>query len=312
MPSLHQVVASNNLFRPSYLPVALFIGGTSGIGEAMALRLANQTGGRSHIILLGRDGAKAKEILDRMPSHAEGKKEFVQVDLMDLSTLRTVLAEQKGKLEKINFLIMTAGFLSLDGYTPTIDGLDRKLSVHYFGRFRAAYELAHLVEKAGERGEEASIVTVLDGSGRGGRGKPFMDDLKLEKYYSIGNAAKTAVTYNDIAMTELAIRYPHISTFHINPGGVDTPITKNKDLPWIARTGVEVLRPVLKMLPMMTSMEDCAEYMWYNVWSGEERFKKGNWNVGSRGELAKANEFAENEETRRVVWDFSVQATNGK
>ena len=49
MPSHVAVQASTNAaYAPNYLPVAVFTGGTSGIGQAMAEAFARYTKGRAH------------------------------------------------------------------------------------------------------------------------------------------------------------------------------------------------------------------------------------------------------------------------
>ena len=55
MPSLAAARAANAAFSPSYFPVAIFVGGTSGIGEATARAFARYTKGNAHIILVGRN-----------------------------------------------------------------------------------------------------------------------------------------------------------------------------------------------------------------------------------------------------------------
>ncbi|KAJ7762932.1 hypothetical protein B0H16DRAFT_1268746, partial [Mycena metata] len=55
MPTLATAEASNAGFAPSYIPVAVFAGGTSGVGQGMVEALARQTKGRAHIVLIGRN-----------------------------------------------------------------------------------------------------------------------------------------------------------------------------------------------------------------------------------------------------------------
>jgi len=45
MPSLKDVQTTNAQFSPTYRPVAMFVGGTSGIGQAMAEKFAHHTKG---------------------------------------------------------------------------------------------------------------------------------------------------------------------------------------------------------------------------------------------------------------------------
>ena len=63
MPSISKIRADNAVFSPSYLPVALFVGGTSGIGQAAAEAFARYTKGDAHIIICGRNRAAAESII---------------------------------------------------------------------------------------------------------------------------------------------------------------------------------------------------------------------------------------------------------
>ncbi|KAH8914651.1 hypothetical protein BT69DRAFT_1289891 [Atractiella rhizophila] len=208
--SFQRVVESNSFFQPPTPPVSLFLGGTSGVGEAMATKLARQTGGRAHIILLGRNEEKAKQILQSWPKHEEGKAEFIKCDVGDLEQVRKVTKELREKLEKINFIVLSPGLLSLKGFTPTKDGLDYKLQLHYFSRFRFAYDLIDLVEEAGKREEKASVISILHpGSG----GQVIEDDLGIAKHYSQGNAARTAITTGIVSSLSAYFGPPYVSRF---------------------------------------------------------------------------------------------------
>ena len=53
MTPLPAVRAANASYAPAYIPHALFVGGTSGVGQAMAEAFARYTKGNAHIILCG-------------------------------------------------------------------------------------------------------------------------------------------------------------------------------------------------------------------------------------------------------------------
>jgi hypothetical protein len=135
MPSLAAAEASNAGFAPSYIPVAVFVGGTSGVGQAMAEALARQTNGRAHIILIGRNAVQAADILARFPKPAEGDAdgwthEFVACDATSVASVRTVCAGLRARLKRINFLVISAAGPKANslvecGETP--EGLDNHL-----------------------------------------------------------------------------------------------------------------------------------------------------------------------------------------
>ncbi|EEB87318.1 hypothetical protein MPER_15379, partial [Moniliophthora perniciosa FA553] len=80
MPSFSQVKASNNSYRPSEAPVAVFIGGTGGIGASTAEALARYADGNIHIIIAGRNKYAGQQVIDTLLSPLSEQKiirEFV-------------------------------------------------------------------------------------------------------------------------------------------------------------------------------------------------------------------------------------------
>jgi NADP-dependent 3-hydroxy acid dehydrogenase YdfG len=64
------LAASKNLVSAAKLtnPVAVFVGGTSGIGQGMAEAFNRHTKGNSRIVLVGRNRDAAEKIISKMKS----------------------------------------------------------------------------------------------------------------------------------------------------------------------------------------------------------------------------------------------------
>ncbi|KAG8846172.1 hypothetical protein FRB91_001111, partial [Serendipita sp. 411] len=222
--NIRTATTDNAAFKPSTRPVGLFFGGTSGIGQAMAEQLAQQTNGRAHIILLGRNEEAANKIIagfpktdQSVPEHEASKYGFIKVDATSMAQVREVTARLKGELEKVNFIVTSTGFLTTRGRDETTERIDRKLACNFYARFRFIHDLAPLVEKAAENGETVGVASIL----AAGRGGPVqLDDLGLVKRYTLRNAEGHAVTYNDAAMEEFARLYPKVRFAQIFPGVV--------------------------------------------------------------------------------------------
>ena len=159
---------SNEQFAPSRRPVALFLGGTSGIGQAMAEQLAKQTNGRAHIILLGRNQEAAEKIIasfphtpDGTPSDQESKYSFIKVDATSMAEIREVTLRLSKELDKINFIVTSCAVLTLKGREETSEGIDRQMACIFYARFRFIYDLMPFVVKAEEAGERVSVMSVL-------------------------------------------------------------------------------------------------------------------------------------------------------
>jgi NAD(P)-dependent dehydrogenase (short-subunit alcohol dehydrogenase family) len=203
MPSLSLIRGSNAAFHSSYPPVAVFVGGTSGIGKAMVERFAHFTKGNSSIVIVGRNRAAAETIFASLPPAGTSARDFIQCDASLMSNVHTASQEILSRYNKINYLILSPGVLTLKGRDDTSEGIDKKLAVHYYARWRFIYDLLPSLERAKEAGEEAEALSVL-AAGKGG--EIDVDDLGLKKGFSLSSAAMAAPTYTDL-MLEVIIYF---------------------------------------------------------------------------------------------------------
>jgi short chain dehydrogenase len=207
MPSLTVVKASNASYAPSYIPTAVFIGGTSGIGEAMAKLLARQTNGRANIIIVGRNKAAAERTIAEFPTlpSVNGvtiKHEFIYCDASSLENVHATSQELLTRLDKINLLVLS---LSTYGFKPipTVDGLELATVLRYYARAKFMHELMPLLEKAQANGEDAKVMSVLSAA----MGvKVDLNDLGIKNWslLKIG----TLGTYTDI-MVKVCTVFAH-------------------------------------------------------------------------------------------------------
>jgi len=197
MTSLAAVRAANAVFSPSYVnvPVALFLGGTSGIGQATAQAFARYTKGEAHIIICGRNRAAAESIIASFPKSPKSRYEFVECDATLMKNVQATTTNLLSSLPKLNYLVATVGFLTLKGRDETSEGLDKKLALNYYARWKFVNDLMPLLRKAKDAGEDAKVLSVL----AAGHGGPIdLDDLGLKKGYSLSAAGVAAATYNDL------------------------------------------------------------------------------------------------------------------
>ena len=64
-----------------------------------------------------------------------GIYEFVQGDLSVMKSVKSIASQIASKVDKINYLCITQGFLSLKSKYDTEEGIDRKLALHYYSRY---------------------------------------------------------------------------------------------------------------------------------------------------------------------------------
>ena len=90
--------------------VALFVGGTSGIGETTLRALARHTSG-ARIYIVGRN----REAADKIKSEVDAHVEFLKADVSLLGEVDRVCDIIRKKEEMINLMVLSAGYLSLQG-----------------------------------------------------------------------------------------------------------------------------------------------------------------------------------------------------
>ncbi|KAJ7636225.1 NAD-P-binding protein [Roridomyces roridus] len=227
MPSLSQVQISNAGFKSSYLPVAVFLGGTSGIGRGTAEALARYTGGNAHIILIGRNASAAASILSSFPkptsTESGWKHEFIECDVSLIKNVNTTLATLLPRLPRVNFLVCSCGIFSFDGRKETSEGLDLKLAVTYNARAVFMIKLTPALDAAAAAGQPASVLNVL----AAGQGTPIeIDNVGLKRGYTGQRAMGESVTYVDLLHEELSAKHPSLAFTQTCPGLIDTPISR--------------------------------------------------------------------------------------
>jgi NAD(P)-dependent dehydrogenase (short-subunit alcohol dehydrogenase family) len=188
-------------------PVAVFVGGTAGIGQGLAEAFARWRNGNAHIVIVGRNEAAAKEIIERFPkptTTSSWTHEFVQCDVTLMKNVQSASEQILAKHPKINYLVMSPGFFAASGRDETSEGIDKKLAAHYYARWKFIDELLPALKKAKDDGEDVRVLSVFS-AGEGGNSKMDPNDLGLKKRYSLKAAADSATTYNDLM---IEVRFP--------------------------------------------------------------------------------------------------------
>ncbi|KAF8609834.1 NAD-P-binding protein [Ceratobasidium sp. AG-I] len=306
MPSLPVVRAANLAAAPEYRPVALFLGGTSGIGQAIAEALADVTKGNAHIILSGRNKSAADEIFAKLPStsptpsssgESGSKYEFEPCDATLMSNVRQTTQSLLGRLPKLNYLVLTLGVSTLKGRDETSEGIDKKLAVHYYARWKFVQDLMPLLEKTKAQGEDVRVLTVLDA---GANGKLNVNDLDLKHGYGLKAAADSATAMNDLAVEYLAAQHPDIAFIHAYPGIVRTPMLTN--FHWSFR----LLSPIVNLVTV--SPAECAQWMLYTLLDPQS--SEGAFFRNNHAEDVGANKYS-TPELRKLVWEHTLARTSG-
>ncbi|TFY75294.1 hypothetical protein EWM64_g8716 [Hericium alpestre] len=303
--------ATKNLASAAKLagnPVAVFVGGTSGIGQGMAEAFNRHTKGNSHIVLVGRNRVAAEGIIERMkaasPESRTGSYEFVPCDVSLMSDVHKSSAEIFSRHPKVNFLVLTAGFMSTTRDT-TPEGLDKKLAVQYYGRWSFINGLLPSLRAARDAGEDAKVFSVYS-AGHGG--DIDINDLGLKKSTS-SSIASEGSTYNDLMCDEFALRNPGIVFAHADPGAVRTNLLKSSDS-FLLRAG-NMIMPLFSALTV--SQDEAGERLWSGLYrvgpkagSGEI---PGSWRLASKGEDVGLKNYFGKPEYRKALWEHTLAET---
>jgi NAD(P)-dependent dehydrogenase (short-subunit alcohol dehydrogenase family) len=231
---------------------AVVVGGTSGIGRGVAVRLAKAN---ASVTIVGRDEKRAQEVLaDLARVGGSGSHTFARVDGSSIASTKDFSKAFLASQPTVDVLVLTHGIATIQGRTETPEGLDQKLAVHYFGRIAFIAGLLPGL-RASARADPTftpRVLTVLS-AGVHGQYVHYADDFELKEHYSLKNAADAAGLYNDVAMDSLARAERSIAFAHAAPGLVAT--NWGKEMPGAIRALLSLIRPFAR------SLLDCGEFM---------------------------------------------------
>lgn len=231
--------------------VACVVGGTSGIGEGIAVRLA-RAGMR--VLVVGRSVERGQRVVARLAAVGGSGHRFIPCDVSLLTNVAACTHSLRSEADALHVLVLSSGIASLNGRTETREGVDEKLAVHYYSRMAFIAGTLPLLRAVLASSQPARVLSVLSA----GVHAPYahvLHDPELKQHYSLKNAANAAGFYNDLCLDALArdAANGRISFIHAAPGFVNT--RWGSELPWLGRAMVRLLQPLGR------SPEDCAEAM---------------------------------------------------
>jgi len=262
--------------------VAVFVGGTSGIGEGTAREFVRYSL-RPRIYLVGRSQEQADKLKTEFQSiNSDCQTHFIQGDVSLLRNVDRVCQEIKASEEKINLLFLSAGMLTMKGRDETVEGLDKKFSLHYYSRLRFTQNLLPLLNKAASdphaEGTSKPIARVFSVLGAGLEGNLNMTDLSLKNGFTLGSCATHAITMTSLNFDRLAALNPNVHFVQTQPGGVQTNILR--DFNRLAQTGAYALSYLMK--PWMQTQQESGER--HTFAATTERYRAGAILLGPKSD----------------------------
>ena len=285
---------------------AVVVGGTSGIGHGIALRLAksgctvtivgrSERGIVEEMTAASAESAAAAAGGELKGEHDEYKPKhaFVSVNGFLLSSVDEAVREIAARHDKIDFLVQSQGMATLQGFTPSAEeGLDQKLALHVYSRAAFNRGLQPLLAKSNDPRSLSVLSAGIHSSYKNYETDP---ELSLGSY-SIKNAADSAGFYNDIMADKFSDVNPDITYMHAAPGFVST--RWGTEMPAVIRWAVRGLQVFGR------SKEDCAEYMVSGLTNPEH---KGGFKLLDQYGVASAKVTNLHEKAKDFVFDHIMK-----
>ncbi|KAI0487006.1 hypothetical protein F4859DRAFT_467907 [Xylaria cf. heliscus] len=250
MVSYKDIQASNALINDANAPrVAVFVGGTSGIGK-LTVRALVATGASTRIYLVGRRSSEERTrafIQELQAINPKAEVIWTEGEISLLAETRRVCEVIKEKESRIDLLFLTAGYAPFGERKETAEGLEIAQSLEYYSRVLFILHLLPLLNKA----EAPRVVDVLGGGLERANGIN-LDDLDLKKpgNFSGMNAQVQYVGMNTTALEKLSSDNPNVTFIHSWPGWVNTGnvrrgLDANSMWGWFVRLFLEPLISLL-------------------------------------------------------------------
>jgi len=273
--------------------VCLVTGGSSGIGKATALGLANMG---ATVIVVGRDRSRGEAAVTEIKQ--KSNNDAVDLMLADLSSQASIrrLAEEdfKDRYEQLHVLINNAGVFT-SKHTVTLDGIETTFAVNHL----APFLLTNLLLDVLKASAPTRIINITSSGERSGTIN--FDDLQGESRYSGFRA------YNQSKLAMIPFTYElarklegtGVTVNCVHPGVVVTNLGRGS-------SGAFGLLLRL-MRPFFSSPEKGAETPIYLASSLEVEGVSGKY-FAKKAE-AKSSELSYDAATARRLWQVSAELT---
>ncbi|KAK0129268.1 hypothetical protein ONS95_001203 [Cadophora gregata] len=243
--------------------VALFVGGTSGIGE-FTLKAFVKHADSPRVYLIGRSESAADRIITECKGlNKDGKVDFIKADVSELAEVDRACKIIQEKEKSVNLLFQTPGNSNMRGRDESPEGLDRKQALNFWSRMRFISNLLPQLRNASTLPPHFARSVSLLGTGNS-YGTIDLKDIELKNSFSAYKNAAHTIIMNDFMAEQYGAREPGITFIHTEPAIVNTGFSR--ELPLWARLGTKIITPLI--YPFMKSADETGERQLFHATSG--------------------------------------------
>ena len=267
-------------------------GGTSGIGEVAALRLAEKG---ARIVLIARDQARAAATLAKLKNANPTAAHAAHYgDLSALAEMKRVAGEVAANERRIDVLVNKAGAVFLARKT-SVDGLEMTFATNHMAYFVVTNILLDRLKAT----PGARIVSTASDAHRSGR--LDFDDLQSEKSYGSFRVYGTSKLCNILFTREIARRLDGsgVTANCLHPGFVGTRFGQNN----ASNIFTKLLRDAVMSLGI--SPEEGAKTIIHLASSPDVATISGEYFYKSK--VAEPTAAAQNDADAKRLWDVSAK-----
>ncbi|KAL3471177.1 hypothetical protein BJX99DRAFT_250653 [Aspergillus californicus] len=220
MTSLQRILGFNASISSTFPPglVALFVGATSGIGEATLKAFAKHTR-KSRVYFVGRSEESGARILAECRAlNPEGEYIFMSADVSLIKVVDEVCDNITAREPHLNILCLSQGVARFDR-SQTSENVHLLAALTYYSRVRFMTRLLSLIKNApGHR----RVLTVAGGGLEGPLDPADFPALRVPVEQLRGHLS-SLITLGLEAVGKMA---PEVSFIHDYPGTVNTPLSR--------------------------------------------------------------------------------------
>jgi NAD(P)-dependent dehydrogenase (short-subunit alcohol dehydrogenase family) len=202
--------------------VFLVTGGTSGVGKATAIGLA-QKGAR--VVIISRNKLQCEQTLVEIAQRTGNDKgEYLIADLSLQSSIKAVSAQFKKKYDNLHVLANCMGAI-FNEKQMTSEGVERTFAVNYMSQFGLTTELLDILKASGP----SRIITVTGNPLFLRKPKIDFDDIQCLKKFNGMMASGQAMFARLFFTFELAerLKSENVTVNTFNPGVIKSKLTSN-------------------------------------------------------------------------------------